>query len=131
MAGWLLSASLGQESHVTPRLRDTPMRLDPARLRQLFLLGFPAAGQAVLEVGVFAAATALAGRVSANALAAHQIALNLAALTFMVPLGIASAAAVRGGPAIRRLDPRGAARAGWTAIAIVLAFMPAREHHFV
>jgi MATE family multidrug resistance protein len=125
MAGWLLIAILRHEAHVTPRLRDTPMRLDPARLRQLFLLGFPAAGQAVLEVGVFAAATALAGRVSANALAAHQIALNLAALTFMVPLGIASAAAVRVGQAIGRLDPRGAASAGWTAIVIGVAFMSA------
>ena len=44
-----------------PRLRDTPFRLDLARLRRLFALGLPAAGQAVLEVGVFAAATALAG----------------------------------------------------------------------
>src|SRR5258708_28635808 len=115
MAGWLLSASLGQESHVTPRLRDTPMRLDPARLRTLFALGFPAAGQTVLEVGVFAAATALAGRVSADALAAHQIALNLAAFTFMIPYGIASAAAVRVGHAVGRSDPRGAAASGWTA----------------
>src|SRR5258708_19140981 len=97
MAGWLLIVILHHEAHRPPalngvegRLRDTPMRIDPAGLRQLFLLGFPAAGQAVLEVGVFAAATALAGRVSANALAAHQIALNLAALTFMVPLGVAS-----------------------------------------
>jgi MATE family multidrug resistance protein len=77
----------------------------------------------VLEVGVFAAATALAGRVSSDSLAAHQIALNLAALTFMVPLGIASAAAVRVGQAIGRLDPRGAASAGWTAIAIGVGFM--------
>lgn len=123
MVGWLLIVIVRHEARVTPRLRDTPMRIDLARLRQLFALGFPAAGQAVLEVGVFAAATALAGRVSANALAAHQIALNLAALTFMVPLGVASAAAVRVGQAVGRRDPRGAASAGWTAIAIGVAFM--------
>jgi MATE family multidrug resistance protein len=77
----------------------------------------------VFEVGVFSAATALAGRVSADALAAHQIALNMAAFTFMVPFGIASAAAVRVGQAIGRRDPHGAMRAGWTAIAIGVGFM--------
>jgi MATE family multidrug resistance protein len=123
MAGWLLIVILRHEAHVTPGLRETPLGLDLARVRRLFVLGFPAAGQMVLEVGVFAAATALAGRVSAEALAAHQIALNFAALTFMVPLGIASAAAVRVGQAIGRHDPRGAASAGWTAIAIGVGFM--------
>jgi MATE family multidrug resistance protein len=125
MAAWLLVVIVRHEAHVTPRLRDTPPGLDLSRVRQLFVLGFPAAGQVVLEVGVFAAATALAGRVSANALAAHQIALNLAALTFMVPLGVASAAAVRVGQAVGRRDPRGAASAGWTAISIGVAFMSA------
>ena len=95
MAGYLFVTIVLHEAHMTPRLRETPMRLDLSRVRRLFRLGLPAAGQAVLEVGVFAAATALAGRVSAIALAAHQIALNMAAFTFMVPLGIASAAAVR------------------------------------
>jgi MATE family multidrug resistance protein len=123
MAGWLLVVILRHEAHVTPTLRETPFGLDLSRVRRLFVLGFPAAGQMVLEVGVFAAATALAGRVSAEALAAHQIALNFAALTFMVPLGVASAAAVRVGQAVGRRDPRGAASAGWTAIAIGVAFM--------
>src|SRR6185503_8480315 len=104
MAVWLLIVIVRHEAHVTPRLRDTPLGLDLSRVRRLFVLGFPAAAQMVLEVGVFAAATALAGRVSSDSLAAHQIALNLAALTFMVPLGIASAAAVRVGQAIGRLD---------------------------
>jgi MATE family multidrug resistance protein len=131
MAGWLLIVILRHEAHVTPRLRDTPLGIDLARLRRLFALGFPAAGQAVLEVGVFAAATALAGRVSANALAAHQIALNLAALTFMVPLGVASAAAVRVGQAVGRRDPRGAASAGWTAITLGVGFMSAAATVFL
>ena len=123
MAGWLLIVILRHEAHVTPRLRDTPLGIDLGRINRLFWLGFPAAGQAVFEVGVFSAATALAGRVSANALAAHQIALNLAAFTFMIPLGVASAAAVRVGQAVGRRDPRGAAIAGWTAIALGVGFM--------
>jgi MATE family multidrug resistance protein len=99
------------------------MRIDLSRLRRLFALGLPAAGQMVFEVGVFSAATALAGRVSADALAAHQIALNMAAFTFMVPFGIASAAAVRVGQAVGRRDPGGAMRAGWTALVIGVGFM--------
>jgi multidrug resistance protein, MATE family len=131
MAAWLLVVIVRHEAHVTPRLRDTPPGLELSRVRRLFVLGFPAAGQVVLEVGVFTAATALAGRVSANALAAHQIALNLAALTFMVPLGVASAAAVRVGQAVGRRDPRGAASAGWTAIAIGVGFMSAAAMVFL
>jgi MATE family multidrug resistance protein len=123
MAAVLLLAIVRHEARVTPRLRDTPMGIDVARMWRLFALGLPAAGQMVFEVGVFSAATALAGRVSADALAAHQIALNMAAFTFMVPFGIASAAAVRVGQAIGRRDPHGAMRAGWTAIAIGVGFM--------
>ena len=125
MAAWLFLVVVRREAHTRPRLRDTAMSLDLARQRTLFTLGLPAAGQAVLEVGVFAAATALAGRVSAEALAAHQIALNMAAFTFMVPFGLASAAAVRVGHAAGRRDLAGIASAGWTAIAIGVGFMSA------
>ncbi len=123
MAAYLLLVIVRREAHTTPRLRETPMGLDLARQRRLFGLGLPAAGQAVLEVGVFAAATALAGRLSAEALAAHQIALNLASFTFMVPFGLASAAAVRVGHAVGRRDVDGVVSAGWTAIAIGVGFM--------
>ncbi|HTL44127.1 MAG TPA: MATE family efflux transporter [Vicinamibacterales bacterium] len=123
MAAFLFGAVIRHDAGHLPRLRDTRFRLDFERVRRLFALGLPAAGQAVLEVGVFAAATALAGRVSADALAAHQIALNMAAFTFMVPFGIASAAAVRVGQAIGRGDGAGASTAGWTAILIGVSFM--------
>jgi MATE family multidrug resistance protein len=79
--------------------------------------------QITLEVGVFAAATALAGRLPAAALAAHQIAVNIAAFTFMVPLGVGSAGAVRVGQALGRRDAAGAARSGWTALALGSGFM--------
>src|SRR5204863_20918 len=131
MAAFLFAVIVRHEARVVPRLRATPMGIDLSRLRRLFLLGLPAAGQMVFEVGVFAAATALAGRVSADALAAHQIALNMAAFTFMVPFGIASAAAVRVGQAVGRADAHGAMRAGWTAIAIGAAFMAAAAAVFL
>jgi len=60
-------------------------RVDWAALRRLIGLGGPAGFQILLEVGVFAAATALAGRLAPAALAAHQIAMNLWAFVFMCP----------------------------------------------
>ena len=89
---------------------------EPARVRRLLALGFPAAAQITLEVGVFAAATALAGKLDPVSSGSHQIALNLAALAFMVPLGLASSGAVRVGHALGARDPRRAAHAGWTAL---------------
>jgi multidrug resistance protein, MATE family len=106
-----------------PGLFQTPLRIETARLRRLGALGFPAAMQLTLEVGVFAAASVLAGRMLPASLAAHQIAMNLAGFTFMVPLGLASAGAVRVGHAIGRKDVPAAARAGWTALLFGAAFM--------
>jgi MATE family multidrug resistance protein len=90
---------------------------------RLIELGLPAAFTVTAEVGVFAVATALAGRLEPVATASHQIALNIAAVAFMIPLGLASAGAVRVGNAIGARNPRGAAAAGWTVIAMSVAFM--------
>jgi MATE family multidrug resistance protein len=95
-----------------------PFAFDPARVRQLLALGLPAASQVTLEVGVFAAVSALAGTLDPVSLGAHQIALNIAALAFMVPLGLSSAAAVRVGHAVGAGDGRRAVHAGWTAFAV-------------
>jgi multidrug resistance protein, MATE family len=121
----LFAVILRHERHVRPRLRDTPLSLDIGRVITLVRLGFPAGAQMLIEVGVFATATALAGRVSATSLAAHQIAIHMASVTFMIPYGLASAAAVRVGHAVGRRDPHGAVAAGWTAIAFGVAFMTA------
>ena len=110
------------QKHRTELLR-TPIQPELARIRRLIALGFPAAMQITLEIGVFALVTALIGRLGAVALASHQIALNTVSLTYMVPLGISSAAAVRVGQAIGRGDPRGAGEAGGTAILLGAAFM--------
>jgi len=104
-------------------LLKTPVDIDLVRIRKLIALGLPAALQITLEVSVFALATALIGRLGALALASHQIALNTVALTYMVPLGISSAAAVRVGQAIGRKDPLGAQDAGSTTIFLGAAFM--------
>jgi len=104
-------------------LLKTQVNIDLVRIRRLFALGLPAAIQMTLEISVFASATALIGRLGAVALASHQIALNTIALTYMVPLGISSAAAVRVGQAIGRRDPLGAQDAGNTTIFLGAAFM--------
>jgi MATE family multidrug resistance protein len=93
------------------------------RVWRLLSLGLPAAMQLGLEVGVFAVATALIGRLGPIPLASHQIALNTASFTYMVPLGLGSAAAVRVGQAHGRCDAHGASRAGWTAILLGAGFM--------
>ncbi len=110
------------QKHRTELLR-TPIQPELARIRRLIALGFPAAMQITLEIGVFALVTALIGRLGAISLASHQIALNTVSLTYMVPLGISSAAAVRVSQAIGRGDPRGAGEAGGTAILLGAAFM--------
>ena len=97
-------------------------RVEWDAMRRLLALGVPAGLQILLEVGVFAAATALAGRLAPAALAAHQIAMNLWAFVFMVPLGLNAAGAVRVGQAVGRRDRDGVRRAGWTALALGLAF---------
>jgi MATE family multidrug resistance protein len=99
------------------------LRPDFSRIRRLVGLGLPAAMHILLEIGVFGTATALAATLNPVALASHQVALHTASLTFMVPLGIASAAAVRVGQALGRRDPPAAARSGWTAIGLGLVFM--------
>ena len=102
-----------------------------AGLRRILELGWPAATQAALEYGAFAAVTMLAGRLDPSTLAAHQIVINLAGLTYMVPLGIASAGAVRVGHAVGRRDPAGASAAGWTAIALGTGFMASAAAMFL
>jgi MATE family multidrug resistance protein len=93
------------------------------RVWKLVYLGLPAATQFGLEVGVFAVATALIARLGPVALASHQVALNTASLTYMVPLGISAAAAVRVAQGLGRKDPHAASRAGWTAMLLGTGFM--------
>jgi MATE family multidrug resistance protein len=125
MAAFLYFAIRLEHRQRGSRHPEVGLAIDPARIRRLIALGFPAASQVALEVGVFAVATALAGRLDPVSSGAHQIALNIASLAFMVPLGLASAAAVRVGYAFGAGDRRRAARAGWTALATSCVIMTA------
>jgi len=85
------------EAHVL--FQDRPWHIslvpDLVRIRELLRLGLPAASQITMEIGVFATAGALIGKLGDVPLAAHQIAIQTISATYMVPLGISSAAAVR------------------------------------
>lgn len=107
------------------------LRIDVRRMAELLKLGAPAATQILCEIGAFSAATALCAKLGPVPLAGHEIALNCAALTFMVPLGVSSAAAVRVGQQLGRRDPEGARRAGWSAILIGVGFMACSGSVFV
>src|SRR3569623_1589327 len=100
-------------------------RFDRQRMVALLRLGWPIGATMGLEIGVFALAALLMGWMGAPAVAAHAIALQLAALTFMVPLGLGQAATVRVGLALGRRDPEGITRAGWTAWVLGTVFMGA------
>ncbi|HTV03068.1 MAG TPA: MATE family efflux transporter, partial [Luteitalea sp.] len=106
-------------------------RLPVDRIRRLLALGGPAAAHLTFEVGVFSAVTAIAGQLEPAALAAHHIALNIASVVFMVPLGVSAAAAVRVGQHIGRGDPYGAKQAGWAAILLVLVIQAVSALAFV
>ena len=123
MAAFLFLVILRRERRYSTGLHDVPMRADRERLARLVRLGLPAALQITVEVGVFAAASALAGALTPAAVAAHQIALNLASFMFMIPFGMASAGAVRVGQAVGRGDVHGVRVAGQAALLIGGGFM--------
>ena len=123
MAGALAFFIWWFERRFNPGFRNLIQQPDAKRIRRLLQLGFPAATQILLEIAAFGAAAVLAGRLRPVALAAHQIALNCAALSFMVPLGISSAAAVAVGQAIGRRQEQLARRNGFIAVGLACSFM--------
>ena len=131
MAGVLLLAIFYHDRRYKTGLHATTLRIDPARIRRLLGLGLPAATQITLELGAFAVAASMIGKLGPVPLAAHQIAINTAALTYMVPLGISSAAAVRVGQALGRGDAARASDAGSTALLLGAGFMSAMALAFL
>ena len=100
-------------------------RPDWQRLAQMLKLGLPIGFAFAFEGAVFGAAAYLMGVIDGDSLAGHAIALQIAALTFMVPWGLSQAATVRVGRALGRRDAEAITRAGWTAWVLGVAFMTA------
>lgn len=98
-------------------------RADWPRFRQLWGLGLPIAAALVFEVSIFNGAVFLMGLIGTTELAAHSIAIQVASVTFMVPLSFGQAATVRVGRAYGAGDPDAMGRAGWTSFAMGVGFM--------
>ena len=98
-------------------------RPDWQRFAAIWKLGLPIGLTLAFEVTVFNAAVFLMGLISIESVAAHAIAIQIASITFMVPLGISQAVTVRVGRAYGAHDPDAIRRAGWTAFAVTMAFM--------
>ncbi len=104
----------------------TDLRLpDATYLRELVWVGAPMGASRGIETSLFMGTTVMMGMLGTTALAAHQVALQCAAFTFMVPLGIGMAGTVRVGQAAGRRDERGARRAGGVAVGLATLFMSA------
>jgi len=123
MAAVLLAAIAWQERKTGNLLFRMSWKPDVVRLLRLLDLGLPAALQILIEGGLFGVIAVLAARLDEVSLAAHGIAVTVVSTTYMVPLGIGSAAAVRVGQAVGRKDRPGVATSGWTALLLGTLFM--------
>jgi MATE family multidrug resistance protein len=119
----VLMLALGWRT-LKPYLREVaPNLLDVRPLVRMLKLGLPIGAQMTLEGGAFNIMALLMGWLGVVQVAAHQIALNLASLAFMVPLGVASAAAVIVGHAVGQGDAEGVRRSTVASLAVGAGFM--------
>ena len=123
----LMFALIVAFSLVDPRIRRLrlfalPWRPSWAELSALWRLGLPIGAMIVAEVGVFSASTLVMGLIGRATLEAHTIALQVASLAFMVPLGLGQAATIRVGLAYGACDRAAIARAGGSAFGLTVAF---------
>jgi multidrug resistance protein, MATE family len=115
IVGWWHHRKLGQVR--------VSLGIDSEMIARIFRIGVPVGLQIGLEIAVFAAAAGLIATINATQLAAHEIAMLCASTTFMVPLGVSAAAAVRVGQAVGRRDREGMRHAGWSALLLGVGFM--------
>jgi MATE family multidrug resistance protein len=123
---WLLAAVLVALawSDLRPHLRQRlPEVWDPAPLGRMLRLGLPIGFQYLLEFGAFACVALMMGWLGTREMAGHQVAINLASLTFMVPLGVGDAASVLVGHAVGRADSTGARGSARAALLCGAGFM--------
>jgi MATE family multidrug resistance protein len=145
-AAWPASASSGEPADASasvPLRRDESARqarqvansswlakFDRPRLREMMSLGVPACGQLLFEAGAFTAAALMMGWLGTVPLAAHQVAINCASATFMVPLGLALATSVRIGKTVGEGRREALRPIGYGAIGAGVAFMAVAAVNF-
>jgi multidrug resistance protein, MATE family len=99
------------------------LHFDGKMMAELFKVGIPIAMAYLFETGLFFAATLLMGVISTDALAAHNVVLNVCAMTFMIPYALSQAATVRVGYAVGAGQPEAARRAGYVAVWLGIGWM--------
>jgi MATE family multidrug resistance protein len=119
LLGYALTHRKLKRFHILARF----FKPDWPRFREILRVGLPIGLTVAAEVGLFSVAAILMGRLGTNETAAHAVALQLASMAFMVPLGLGMAATVRVGLAYGRGDSEGVRLAGWTAIVMGTGFM--------
>ena len=119
MIVFLQISPLFSRYRVFSRLR----RPDPRFFVEIFRIGWPIGASYGIEGGLFSITALLIGLISTVELAAHQIAIQCAAYTFMVPMGIGIASSVRVGQSIGRGEPHAARRAGFSGMLLAFLFM--------
>lgn len=98
-------------------------RVEGPVVRELLALGWPMSLTLSFETGLFSLAALVMGYFGEGPLAGHQVAMQTASMSFMVPLGVGVATSVRVGQAVGRGDPEGVRRAGWAGIVVAGSFM--------
>ncbi len=131
MLGGLVAILLMDRRFRRYRLFGRFWRPDWGRFRSLWRLGLPMAATLTFEVSIFNAAAFAMGLISPGAVAAYQIAIQLASATFMVPMGVGQAATVRVGRAFGAGDIAGIGRAGSAALLLGIGFMAMTALMFV
>jgi len=106
-------------------------KIDFLMMRRLLAIGIPTSFQYFFEVSAFAASSIMIGWIGSVSLAAHQIALNLASISFMVAMGISSAATIRVSTAVGKKDIQGTRVAGFSATLLCAGFMAAAGAFFI
>ena len=121
---FILLGLLFRRNRLWVHLQAANFRVYQKRLfKRLLSLGIPSSMQMFFEVSAFAGASLLMGSISKDAQAAHQIAINLASITFLICQGLAMAATVRVGNQLGQRNAEGVRRAGFSAIIQVVLFM--------
>jgi len=116
---WIL-----RDPKLSPYLRLSPFfKIEKKILSELLKIGLPMGGGILTEVWLFTGTTFLMGHFGSIALAAHQIALNIASASFMIALGVANASTVRVAQAMGRGQTAKAQEAGWIGIMLGMFFM--------
>ncbi len=124
---WVRAFSLHRDAWVPWRAGAMSLR----GLGQVVAVGLPVAVQISTEMWAFSAATLIAGRLGAEALAAHTVTMNLAGLAFMMPLGISQAATTRVGNLLGAGRPRDSQYAAWVSLALGSGVMTISAASFI